>query len=477
VDIRTKLIFALVSVAIVSMLVFGTIIAYRVEGDFREATLEELDELAESKREALGWIIQGWKDRTDLVASRTQLRASLDSWGRTSDAAVAEQVDRILADAMQASRSATLFRVHDSAGTIVASATRGAPAPLPARGLTPSPPPTEATSYVGVEFDSAGPSQVSFVAPMMNQGRRVGTLVAVFEATELSALTAQSNEFGDTGEMLIVAEDQSGRPRTLHRTRHGAGVELESGSGGIAARAFHADSEPEWEGLTDYRGERVWVATRYVPETGWGVVVKVDHDEQTGASDRFESWLRRWAVNLSAFAIVVGLGLGVRFAQPIQALAEVADRIRKGEMSARAKVVHEDEVGLLARTFNEMASELEEQMSLLHEFRKFFDVSIDMMCIASTDGYFKRTNPAFTRELGWTQEQLLDRPFYDLVHPEDVAKTEREVAKLAKGIPTISFENRFRCADGTYKLLRWATYPEDGKLYAIAHVMHDEQAS
>ena len=124
-----------------------------------------------------------------------------------------------------------------------------------------------------------------------------------------------------------------------------------------------------------------------------------------------------------------------------------------------------------------MASEIDHQMSLLHEFRKFFDVSIDLMCIAGTDGYFKRTNPAFVRTLGWTEEELLERPFYDLIHPDDLERTVQEVAKLAEGIPTISFENRLVCKDGKYVLLRWTAYPDDGVLYSIAHVIDEFPAA
>jgi PAS domain S-box-containing protein len=93
-----------------------------------------------------------------------------------------------------------------------------------------------------------------------------------------------------------------------------------------------------------------------------------------------------------------------------------------------------------------------------------------MLCIAGTDGYFKRTNPAFEKTLGWTAEELLGRPFFDLIHPDDVASTEREIDKLAQGITTLHFENRFRCVDGTYKRLLWTSYPEPdtGLLYAIA---------
>jgi PAS domain S-box-containing protein len=161
----------------------------------------------------------------------------------------------------------------------------------------------------------------------------------------------------------------------------------------------------------------------------------------------------------------------LRFALPIHQLAEVVNRIREGEMDARAAVAREDEVGLLARTFNEMADELEARMKQLTEFRRFFDVSIDLMCIAGTDGYFKRTNPAFERVLGWSHEELRQRPFIDFVHPDDVEKTLQEVQKLAGGIPTVSFENRYQCKDGGYKVLRWTSYPEGEVLYAIAYVM------
>lgn len=474
-DIRTKLIFALVAVSLGSMFVLGAVVSPRVEGYIGGGTQERLDQMAEGKSESLWWVVTGWREGVALVASRTQLRASLGEYEGGGGAAAPDRIRTILVDALGASRNATLLEVFDTAGGSVASAQRGSPAPAVAAEGPLSTPTGGEPVYAGVTIPEAGPPQVTFLAEMTYEGRTVGTLLAVLEAPELSELTGRYHGLGETGETLILTRDGEGALRTLHPTRHGdgrrGGVSLPSERSSLGGRALAGETEPLTDGVTDYRGEEVWAATRLFEETGWGIVVKVDRAEVRQPVVEFNAWLRRTAVILSAFAIVLGLVLALRFALPIHALAEVANRIRHGEMDARANVAREDEVGLLARTFNEMADELEQRMSQLHEFRKFFDVTIDLMCIAGTDGYFKRTNPAFVRELGWSEAELLQRPFFDLVHPDDLEKTEREVGKLAEGIPTISFENRFLCKDGGHKLLRWTSYPEGDVLYAIAHVL------
>ncbi|MDH3206915.1 MAG: PAS domain S-box protein [Gemmatimonadota bacterium] len=476
VDIRTKLIFWLLAVSLGSMVVLSAIVSPRVDGYIVDGALQRLAQVAEGKQEALRWIVAGWGDGTDLVASRTQLRASLDEYARTSSSGAADRIDAILSDALDASRNATLLQVFTADGRSVASVRRGSPMSALSADSPPTPPPPGDAVYAGVTIPPTGPPQVTFLASMTYQGQSIGTLVAVLEAPELVDLTGGFNGLGDTGETLILLRDERGEIRPLHPTRHPAGPDvgrLLSDPTSLGSRALAGDAQPLAGGVTDYRGVEVWAATRLVDKTGWGLVVKIDQAEVQQPVLEFDAWLRQTAIILSAFAIVLGLVLALRVALPIHALAEAANRIRAGEMDARAHVSHEDEIGLLARTFNGMADDLEQRIAQLREFRRFFDVSIDLMCIAGTDGYFKRTNPAFEHTLGWTEEELLERPFFDLVHPDDVESTEMEVAKLADGIPTISFENRFRCKDGTYKWLLWNSYPDRGVLYAIARVLND----
>lgn len=83
----------------------------------------------------------------------------------------------------------------------------------------------------------------------------------------------------------------------------------------------------------------------------------------------------------------------------------------------------------------------------------FFALASDMLCVAGVDGYFKAVNPAWSRTLGFTSNELLAAPYLDFVHPDDRAATVAEASKMASGSPTVHFRNRYRCKDGSYKWL------------------------
>ncbi|BAZ16118.1 signal transduction histidine kinase [Calothrix sp. NIES-4071] len=118
-----------------------------------------------------------------------------------------------------------------------------------------------------------------------------------------------------------------------------------------------------------------------------------------------------------------------------------------------------------------VAHDLTDRKQAEAERDKFFNVSIDLLCISSFDGYFKRINPAFVNTLGYSEDFILSTPYLDLIHPDDIAVTIREVEKLNSGATTLKFENRYRCKNGEYKWLVWNLVPdvETCLMYAVAH--------
>ncbi|MGM0575056.1 MAG: PAS domain S-box protein [Myxococcota bacterium] len=103
------------------------------------------------------------------------------------------------------------------------------------------------------------------------------------------------------------------------------------------------------------------------------------------------------------------------------------------------------------------------------ELDQFFNLSVDMLCVVSVDGVFRRVNPASEATLGRDPREVEGRSYRSLVHPEDLERTDGVVAGLREGRPVRGFENRYRARDGSWRWLSWTvTVPVDGLMYAVA---------
>ena len=101
---------------------------------------------------------------------------------------------------------------------------------------------------------------------------------------------------------------------------------------------------------------------------------------------------------------------------------------------------------------------------------QLYAVTDDFLCLVGTNGYFLRVNPAFMRNLGYTEEELLSQPVGSFVHPDDRLPTVERLQRLAQGETVTDIENRYRCRDGSYRWLSWRsiTQPDGGTVFGIA---------
>jgi len=128
-----------------------------------------------------------------------------------------------------------------------------------------------------------------------------------------------------------------------------------------------------------------------------------------------------------------------------------------------------DEAGVVAGAVHILA-DITARKQAEAERDRMFNLSLDMMCIAGFDGFFKQINPAGEKLLGWTDQELLTKPWLDFVYPEDLAATIAAGEQLAAGEAVYAFENRYQCRDGSYRWVSWNSFPllEEGLIFCVA---------
>jgi PAS domain S-box-containing protein len=235
------------------------------------------------------------------------------------------------------------------------------------------------------------------------------------------------------------------------------------------------------------------------------------------------------AISLVVLAVVAALALVLRrsITRPLAEVSGSARALSGGDLSADVEYVGRDEIGDVAEAFRDLhvtserlaaeiramneaitrnrldhrvdAAALEGTWSQLLggmnetmaafaelqgrrreaelELERVFTMSVDLLCIAGFDGYFKRVNPAWVRTFGYTEQELLSRPFIEFVHPEDRTQTDEAARVVTAGQELVEFENRYLCRDGSARWLAWTARPivEQQLMYGVARDVTDRK--
>ena len=104
-------------------------------------------------------------------------------------------------------------------------------------------------------------------------------------------------------------------------------------------------------------------------------------------------------------------------------------------------------------------------------------VSPDMMCILDHEGRFSSVNPAWQTTLGWSEAEMVGQSYWTFVHPDDVARSAEAFEILVGGQPVLSFENRYRAADGSYRWLSWNAVPDRDLFFCTVRDVTDAKGN
>lgn len=120
--------------------------------------------------------------------------------------------------------------------------------------------------------------------------------------------------------------------------------------------------------------------------------------------------------------------------------------------------------------FNCIVRDISKLKRAENDLERFFSLSVDGLTTAGFDGYFTRVNPAFIKITGFDIKEILNTPYLNFVHAEDLPTARAAFKRLAAGESVTNVDVRFLCKNGEYRWLTWSgiPIPDEGFTYAIA---------
>ena len=122
-------------------------------------------------------------------------------------------------------------------------------------------------------------------------------------------------------------------------------------------------------------------------------------------------------------------------------------------LETRGKILLDPERKVIGAVFN--SRDITDRKILQERQKYYFDLSLEMLGTVNKEGYFVEINNIWEQTIGWSIEELLNKPYLSFVHPDDHEATMKIRAQLMVGENTHAFINRYRCKDGSYKWISW----------------------
>jgi signal transduction histidine kinase len=359
-SVRAKLTLALLAASLAPTAVVATLAFINQRDAVTADALDRLNAVAAVQESRVNAWIQTNEDDLRLVASQTQLAISLSTYLANGSTEALGQIDESLIDARNSISSLLNVYVLDLDGRIVAATDPDRVgeniADMSVVGSVPDLPTVQTVARA-----RSGGAVGLQAGPIGGSGLGVGVLVLETSLEPLRQLVADPTGIGETGETLLLARNNAGRPVVLVPSRFAPDANMAE-LPFVSRRSASLDALDGVEGVRDdaidYRRQRVFAASRYLPTTDWGLVVKVDRSEALDPVDRFALVIVLSALGVGLLGALTAWLVPPLLTRPIAELTDTAGAVARGERDRRAPIRTRDELADLAEAFNAMTDEL-----------------------------------------------------------------------------------------------------------------------
>ncbi|MBF0590610.1 MAG: PAS domain S-box protein [Nitrospirae bacterium] len=403
-------------------------------------------------------------ERMDIITSRPTMRVALDNYMKTGERSQQEIMIGFLSEVKAAIKDIREVSILNQDGRVVASTN----ASYNGRDLSGEEYFIRGKNGYSMDVFSLNSKDevLSYLScPLLHEGRILGVLVIELTNKSLEVRTKIYEGFGKTAETTIARRDKNGDalfivpprfdPKSALRTT------VPKKSTEIIMTQALLKKEHTFYNAVDYRGKNIIATTRYIKETDWGLVVKIDSDEAFFHLSDIRKLYVWFTVFIMIIVMIVSYIVSRSITSPIVRLTDAARKIKEGDTSKIVNTItSDDEVGFLSRSFNEMATSLiasqkrlEAEVELLEreqQLHAVFDFSTIGIAITSVEKGWIDVNHRLCEMLGYSKEELTKMTWVKITHREDIESDLVLFNQVLKGdMDGYELEKRFVRKDGS----------------------------
>jgi PAS domain S-box-containing protein len=412
-SIRQKLTILMLAIGLVPTLVVSATGYLTTSNDLHTKTTDQLVSTAVKQEQKITGLLQQRQEDVTTLTNRFDLQSALGQYLATGENSDRDVMSTILQDRKAQTTEIQSVTITDLDGKVIASTLdSNVGKTLPLGDLYKS----GEESTVSVREDSRDNIDKLYITTNISVNKKdVGVIVAVFRIDDIVAAVQDYTGLGSTGETVVAYKDDEGHAISLFPLRFDTD----------AALSKDLDSMHLFDVLTttprtttDYRGHEVIVAPRTIGFANWVLATKIDTDEALASILQLRNSLISLLIFSSAAVFVIALWLTRSFTQPILYLAEVAQRIGKGDFETRVNLKRGDEIGVLGDSINTMGVSLKDFVSHVEAQRNRLEIILnttaESILAIDKEGTILITNAAAAGLTQLPQDAIVGKNIKDL---------------------------------------------------------------
>lgn len=365
-NIRQKFIILLLLIGVLPMFAVSIISYFSIRESLLNKTIDQLNSTSIKQEQKISTFLQSRQEEATKLANQYDLQVALrDYLGGPTDANK-QKLSEILQNEKIETPIIQSIYMTDTSGKLLASSSQT---------VTEAPklsaPSNSGETSVSVRKDPADGFTKLYITSNVSVNKEQAALLnVVFRTDDLVAIVQDYTGLDETGETVVVAKDDV----SLFPLRFDTNASLKTN---LASLDLHSLTGARYGEVTDYRGNTVLVVAHSIGLSDWVVAAKIDRSEALLAT----SSLRNLVIAIVFVALVAivltALFFSQLFTRPIRKVAQVAERIGRGDFSARVDVTRSDEIGSLAGSINAMGSNLQGMVGNIESQRMRLRVILD----------------------------------------------------------------------------------------------------